>query len=147
MEVFWGLKADSFIKLKYRFRHEGCINKCFFKREGVYSSEWEIKGNIWEIKDELWKLENGEKISVVRLNQWGNYERHISKEEEIKRLLREDVREFELAIKDGKPMGGEKETRLSSDDDGTIPMTQTSVGFYTIYACPKQTHEKGYCRD
>ncbi|CAG8549210.1 1302_t:CDS:2 [Cetraspora pellucida] len=32
-----------------------------------------------------------------------NYERHISKEEEIKRLLRGDVRGLELAIRDGKP--------------------------------------------
>jgi hypothetical protein len=52
---------------------------------------------LLEIKKEQWKLEDGE-IKIVRLNDYGNYERNTNKEEEIKDRLRRDIWNFERGI-------------------------------------------------
>ena len=130
--------TSDIFSIEYRFSHENAINKCFFKIRGAYSNEWKMEGNLWDIKEKLRELEDG-KISVVKLNQWGNYEKFASKEEWVKKCLREDVRKLEKAIRNGEIISKRRGASFLSDPlpDGMCDEVRTWEDYYHIGCGPQ----------
>jgi hypothetical protein len=47
------------------------------------------------------RIENG-RVKAVKIGSMGNYQRMEDVENEVKDQLRKDIRDFELAVRDGK---------------------------------------------
>jgi len=130
--------SDNYTRfsVKYKFNHSEGNRKNYFEQSGSYSNNWNISGSIWDLKDEQWKLEDG-KIKVVRINNYGVYERNKAKEEEVKDQLRKDIRKFEL-WRCGNPGNIEREF----NDKIILVARMITLETQTVYACPQLEWEK-----